>query len=260
VPTRWRAWLRAKRRRLVRRLIQAVAVLLLAPVLLTGLYRVVPPPVTPLMLLRSLEGDGADRTWVALEALPRHVPRAMMAGEDNRFCSHWGFDLVELRNAIETWWAGGALRGASTITMQVTRNLFLWPGGGFFRKGLEALWTPAVELLLPKRRIMELYLNLAETGRGLFGIEAAAQHYFGRPAAELTPLQAARIAAILPAPRSRSAADPGSYTAQRARTLTTRMRQIRGLDACLWADGMATRRTPGVTPTLALPHRGGGDG
>lgn len=230
---RWGAWLRARTRRMVRWTALVLLLGLLLPVALTALYRVVPPPGTPLMAIRWLQGDGAQSHWVALEALPRHVPLAMMAGEDNRFCSHWGFDTVELRNAVEAWLDGGPLRGASTISMQLTRNLFLWPGGGLPRKALEGLWTPAVELLLPKRRILELYLNVVEMGRGAFGIGAAARQHFGKPAPQLTWLEAARIAAVLPNPRERSAARPGDHVRRRADVLTTRMRQITGLDTCL---------------------------
>lgn len=230
---RWQNRLKAGWRRLRRRVLLTCFVVLLLPVVVTALYRFVPPPVTPLMVIRWVQGDGAARDWVDIETLPRHVPLAIMAGEDNRFCSHLGFDLVELQDAVEGWAEGGILRGASTITMQVTRNLFLWPGGGWARKAFEGLWTPAVELLLSKRRIMELYLNIAEMGRGTFGIAAAAQHHFGKAPDQLSRLEAARIAAILPNPRERSAARPSAGVAERARTLTTRMRQITGLDDCL---------------------------
>ncbi len=223
------AWTRLKR--LLRRLMLAVVVILLLPIALTALYRYVPPPLTPLMAIRYVEGDGADRTWTPLETLPPAAARAVIAAEDNRFCQHWGFDFEAIGEAIAEAQAGGRLRGASTISMQLTRNLFLWPGGGWVRKGLEAFWTPAVELLLSKRRIVELYLNVAETGRGAFGVEAAAQRYYGKPAAKLSAREAAGIAAILPNPREWS--PTAGYAAGRVSTLVRRMRDIAPLAGCV---------------------------
>mgnify|MGYP003626941064 CR=1 FL=1 len=218
-------------RRWLRRLGLALLAILLLPVALSALYRFVPPPGTPLMLIRLIEGDGATHDWVALAALPAHVPLAVMAAEDNRFCDHAGFDWAALGDAIDAARAGAALRGASTLSMQLTRNLFLWPGGGFARKAAEALWTPAVELLLGKRRIMELYLNLAETGRGVFGVAAAAEYYFGKPAGALSAREAAGIAAILPNPRDWS--PQTGYAAERVPVLLRRMRDIAPLAGCL---------------------------
>ncbi|HEX2889069.1 monofunctional biosynthetic peptidoglycan transglycosylase, partial [Vineibacter terrae] len=226
-PSSGRAWAR----RLLHGAAVAVAALLLLPVVLTGLYRFVPPPATPLMVIRTFEGDGASRTWVALDALPDAMPLAVMAAEDNRFCRHHGFDWGAIAEAIEDAQAGERLRGASTISMQLTRNLFLWPGGGWPRKALEALWTPMVELLLGKQRIIELYLNVAETGRGIFGVEAAARRYYGKSAAALSARQAAGIAAILPDPRDWSP-DRG-YAAHRVPVLLRRMRNIAPLATCV---------------------------
>lgn len=221
---------RAGRRRLWRRIAFAVAAVLLLPVALSALYRFVPPPGTPLMAIRALEGDGATREWKALDALPTAMPLAVLAAEDNRFCQHHGFDWTAIGNAIDEARGGDGLRGASTISMQLTRNLFLWPGGGWARKGLEALWTPAVELFLGKRRIVELYLNVVETGRGIFGVEAAAQRYYGRNAADLSAQQAAGIAAILPNPRGWSPHQ--GYAAARVPGLLRRMRDIAPLATC----------------------------
>lgn len=215
----------------LRRLAQIVVGLLLLPVALTVVYRFVPPPGTPLMAIRVLDGDGAARRWVSLDSLPRAVPLAVMAGEDNRFCQHHGFDWQAIDHAIEEAHAGDHLRGASTISQQLTRNLFLWPGGGWARKALETLWTPAVELILGKRRIMELYLNLVETGRGAFGVAVAAQRYYGKPATNLTPREAAGIAAILPAPRDWS--PTRGYAAERIPVLVRRMHDIAPLAGCV---------------------------
>jgi len=223
--------IRARLRRLVRRVVLAVVAVLLLPVLLALVYRVVPPPITPLMAIRIIEGDGAERTWAALDTLPKDLPLAVIAAEDNRFCQHSGFDWEAIGDAIDEAQAGKGLRGASTISMQLTRNLFLWPGGGWARKGLEALWTPAVELLLGKRRIVELYLNVAETGRGAFGVEAAAKRYYGKPAAQLSAREAAGIAAILPNPREWS--PKSGYGASRVPVLARRMRNVEALAGCV---------------------------
>jgi monofunctional biosynthetic peptidoglycan transglycosylase len=222
---------RGRFRRWGRRLVLALAALLLLPVALSALYRVVPPPGTPLMAIRALQGDGAARAWVALDDLPADLPLAVLAAEDNLFCLHNGFDWDAIGDAIDDARAGRRLRGASTISMQLTRNLFLWPGGGWARKGLEALWTPAVELILGKRRIVELYLNVAETGRGIFGVEAAARRYYDTAAAGLSARQAAGIAAILPNPRHWSP-DRGTGGA-RVPTLLRRMRDIAPLARCV---------------------------
>ncbi len=219
------------RRRLVRIAAAAVGVMFLAPISLILIYRVAPPPVTPLMLIRSIEGDGAERSWASLDELPAHAALAVIAAEDNRFCEHAGFDWDAIGDAIDEARAGERLRGASTISMQLTRNLFLWPGGGWARKGLEALWTPAVELLLPKRRIVELYLNVVETGRGTFGFAAAADRYFGSSPAGLTRRQSAAIAAVLPNPREWS--PTRGYGARRAGVLVRRMRDVAPLAVCV---------------------------
>lgn len=217
-------------RRLLRSAALVLAALLLLPVALAGLYRFVPPPATPLMAIRALQGDGAARSWVTLDSLPADMPLAVLAAEDNRFCEHFGIDWTAIGQAIDEARAGEGLRGASTISMQLSRNLFLWPGGGWPRKALEALWTPALELLLGKHRIIELYLNVAETGRGIFGVEAAAQRYYGKPAARLSAREAAGIAAILPNPRAWS---PGQgYAGERVPVLLRRMRDIAPLATC----------------------------
>jgi monofunctional glycosyltransferase len=218
-------------RRLLRRVVLALVAFLLLPVALTALYRIVPPPATPLMAIRALEGDGVRRQWVGLDELPVAMPLAVLAAEDNRFCQHHGFDWAAIGDAIDEARTSDRLRGASTISMQLSRNLFLWPGGGWPRKALEALWTPAIELLLGKRRIIELYLNVAETGRGTFGVEAAAHRYYGKGAAALSAHEAAGIAAILPNPRGWSP-DRG-YAAERVPVLLRRMRDIAPLATCV---------------------------
>ncbi|WP_416898671.1 MAG: monofunctional biosynthetic peptidoglycan transglycosylase [Minwuia sp.] len=219
----------------LRRLAFTLVALLLLPVVLSAVYAVVPPPGTPLMVIRWIEGDGLTRDWVSIDEVPDHVPLSVLAAEDNRFCEHGGFDWDAIGDAIDDAQAGKGLRGASTVSMQLTRNLFLWPGGGFARKGLEAVWTPAVELFLGKRRIMEIYLNVAETGIGTFGFEAAAQRYYGKGAAALSRREAAAIAAILPNPRGWS---PGQgYAGNRVPVLLRRMGDIAPIAGCVTEDG-----------------------
>jgi monofunctional biosynthetic peptidoglycan transglycosylase len=223
-------WMRAGFPTLLRRAVLVLTALLLLPGAVTAIYRFVPPPATPLMVIRAVGGDGAERKWVSLDTLPSEVPLAVLAAEDNRFCLHHGFDWLALGDAVDDASRGDRLRGASTISMQLSRNLFLWPGGGWPRKALEAVWTPMIELLLGKRRIIELYLNVVEMGRGTFGVEAAARRYYSTGAAALTARQAAGIAAILPSPRNWS--PHRGYAAKRVPVLLQRMRDIAPLATC----------------------------
>ncbi len=207
-------------------------ILLLGPPALLLVYAVVPPPVTPLMLARLLEGEGMERRWVPLEKIAPAAVLAVLAAEDNRFCRHFGFDLVELQNVVEEYRRRGRLRGASTVTMQTAKNLLLWHDRSFFRKALEAVLTAQLEVLWSKRRIVEVYLNIAEWGPGLYGIGAAAERYFGKAPADLTAREAALLAVVLPSPRQWSPARPTPYLERRAGTIQTRMEQIRPLTGC----------------------------
>jgi monofunctional biosynthetic peptidoglycan transglycosylase len=200
--------------RLLRWLVTAILVFWLGGLLL---YRFVDPPATPLMLIRSIE-RGA---WVSYRpvddaAIAPVLGRAVVASEDSRFCLHHGIDFVAVQDALEDYDETGRLRGASTITMQVARNLFLWPGGGFLRKALEAPLALLLDALWPKRRILAVYLNVAEMGPGLFGAEAAARAHFDRP----------RLAAILPNPRHWDAGRPSAYVLRRAGIIRARMAQL----------------------------------
>lgn len=175
-------------------------------------FAVVNPPTTFYMLAESFRRGGIERDWVPLEDMAPDMARSVVAGEDANFCLHWGFDMAAIRAALDR----GANRGASTITQQVVKNVFLWQGRSWVRKALEAVITPVVELVWTKRRIVEVYLNVAEMGPGIFGAEAAAQRYFGVPAARLSPEQAARIAAALPDPKDRNPAKPTRFLRSRA--------------------------------------------
>jgi monofunctional glycosyltransferase len=214
-------------------LLGSLLVLLLGPPALLLVYRFLPVPITPLMVIRLIEGEGLRRQWVPLEEIAPVLPQAVVAAEDNRFCEHVGFDWQELQGQIDALRAGEPARGASTITMQTAKNLFLWPGRNLLRKGLEAWLTPQIELLWPKRRIVEVYLNVAELGPGIYGAEAAAQAHFGKPARALGPQEAALLAAILPNPRMWSPSRPTAYLQARARTIRTRIEQLGPMLECV---------------------------
>ncbi len=189
-------------------LLRVLLALALLPTALILIYRFVPPPVTLLMLVRLVEGEGLDKSWRPLARISPQLPQAVIASEDNRFCEHFGFDWKELGGQIDRAIEGRSTRGASTISMQVAKNVLLWPGRDPLRKLLEVPITPQLELIWGKRRIIEVYLNVAETGPGIYGAEAAAQAYFGKPASDLTRREAALIAAVLPNPQALVAASP----------------------------------------------------
>jgi monofunctional biosynthetic peptidoglycan transglycosylase len=218
------------RRRLLRSVACALALFLLATVVPIALLRVLPPPTTTFMLL-SHRADPAtgraceriDHRWVPWRELSPKLPWAVLVAEDQRFMQHRGFDVKAIADALEDQRSGRRLRGASTITQQVAKNLFLWPGRSAIRKGLEAWFTVWIELLWPKRRIIEMHLNIAQFGPCVFGAEAASQRYFGRPAARLSARQAALLAAVLPSPGKMRASDPGPYTVERAQRILSQM-------------------------------------
>ncbi len=197
------------------------------------LYKFVPPPVTATMVLN---GDGITKDWESLSNIDRNLVTAVIAGEDGKFCSHNGFDREAIEKAIQRNAKGGRIRGGSTISQQTAKNVFLWQGGGFFRKGLEAWFTFLIENIWGKRRIMEMYLNVAETGIGTYGAEAGAQRYFKHSAARLTKVEAARMAAALPLPQKRAVASPSGFTRRYGNMIAARMGVVRrdGLDSCVY--------------------------
>jgi monofunctional biosynthetic peptidoglycan transglycosylase len=209
--------------------------LVVAPFLWVMLYRVVDPPTTSLMLQRAGEGEPIRHAPVRLSEMSPHIVRSVIAAEDANFCAHDGFDLEAIRDAMTRNGNGGRLRGASTISQQTAKNLFLWPARSWLRKGFESYFTLLIETLWPKRRIMEAYLNAAEFGDGIFGVEAAARRRFGVPASRLTPLQAARLAAVLPSPNRYSVVRPGPYVRRQSATIMARARSVRasGAAACV---------------------------
>jgi monofunctional glycosyltransferase len=219
--------------RLVRWLIVAVAALILLPYLIAPLYRAV-DPVSTLMLGRWILGKRVERTVVPLERLAPVLPRTVIASEDARFCTHRGIDLVEMRAAMDDAEDITDIRGGSTISQQLAKNLFLWPGRSVIRKGLElplALW---IDLVLPKRRILEIYLNIAEWGPdGEFGVEAGARKAFNKSARDVTPAEAGLLAAVLPNPKRRSAMQPRPGVRHIAGIVQARAARAKSIDACL---------------------------
>ncbi len=193
------------------------------------LFDVVNPPTTPYMFSEGRRLGGVQQEWVSMEDIAPVMPRSAVAAEDANFCLHWGLDVGAIRAAMDA----GAVRGASTISQQVVKNVYLWQGRSWVRKGIEVTLTPLMEAVWTKHRILEVYLNIAEFDEGVFGVQAASQHYFGVDARDLTPVQAARLAAVLPDPKGRSASRPSAAVRRRAA-------QIVDGAATIAADGRAT--------------------
>ena len=215
--------------------IAGLIVFFIGPVVVVAIYRFVPPPVTWLMVQRTFEGRGFERTWVPMQDISPNLVRAVIAAEDARFCEHMGFDVGAIQKAMAANEAGKKLRGGSTISQQTAKNVFLWPGRDWVRKGLETWFTALIEVGWGKRRIMEVYLNSIEWGPGVYGAEAAARKNFKVPAKALSVAQSARLAAILPSPLKWKAAKPGPYVQRRTGKITRNARAVRreGLTACV---------------------------
>jgi monofunctional biosynthetic peptidoglycan transglycosylase len=207
--------------RLIRNFLATLALLfIVAPVLAVIVYRFVPPPITILMIERMMDGKGLDHRWRPLSEMSPALPRAAIAAEDAKFCSHHGFDLNAIEKAADhNDQKPGRIRGGSTISQQTAKNVFLWPERSWIRKGFEAYFTVLIELIWGKHRIMEVYLNTVEMGPGVYGVEAAAQKYFHVSAKDVNPVQAARLIAILPSPLKWQVIDPGSYVRRRDRKI-----------------------------------------
>jgi monofunctional biosynthetic peptidoglycan transglycosylase len=208
--------------------------LLFGPLALILLYRFVPVPITPLMVIRMVQGQPLHHQWVAYRDIAPALPRALVASEDNLFCDEkYGFDVSAVRGQVEAWEDGKRPHGASTITMQTAKNLFLWPDRSTIRKGIEAWLTPQIALLWPKRRVLEVYLNSVEFGPGIYGVEEAAQRFFRKSAAELTPYEAALLISVLPRPLVYVASPPGPYIHNRAGEIERRAEQLGPLLDCV---------------------------
>ncbi|AVL53023.1 monofunctional biosynthetic peptidoglycan transglycosylase [Roseobacter denitrificans] len=217
-------------RKVLRIAVRVGLVVVALGLLVMFLGRFVPPWTTPYMFAEGRKLGGVSYEWVALEDVAPVMARSVVAAEDANFCTHWGFDMVAIREAIED----GGTRGASTLSQQTVKNLYLWHGRNYTRKAAEALLTPVLEGLWPKRRIIEVYLNIAEFDTGVFGVKAAAAHYFGVSPDALSATQAARLAAILPSPKTRSASRPSDFVRKRARAIIDGAATIRrdGRAAC----------------------------
>jgi monofunctional biosynthetic peptidoglycan transglycosylase len=221
-------------RSIARRLLKLLLWLIIGSVLLVLLFRWVPPPGTALMVERKIEswsgGQPIDlqRSWRPWRELPDHLKMAVIAAEDQKFAEHWGFDIAAIQAALAHNQQGGSLRGASTLSQQVAKNLFLWSGRSWLRKGLEVWFTGLIELIWPKQRILEVYLNSVEWGGGIFGAEAAAQHHFKTGASYLSRQQTSLLAAVLPNPRAWSASRPSAQVGRRAAWIRQQMWQLGG--------------------------------
>ncbi len=212
-----------------------IVVLALFPFVGVALFAIVPPTPTILMLRQVVRGEGLDYQWRGLNDISPNLVNAVIASEDARFCSHNGFDMEAIQKALDHNADGGRVRGGSTISQQTAKNVFLWPSRDWVRKGLEAGYTVLIETFWGKRRIMEVYLNVVEWAPGVYGAQAASRHWFNKNARDLTPREAARLAAILPAPRRYQAADPGPYVRRRGARVQAAMGTVRGqgLSACV---------------------------
>lgn len=202
---------------------------------MTIIYRFVPPPITWTMMGDVVGGHGVTKDWMSLSEIDRNMPRAAIAAEDSRFCTHSGFDWKAIAGAAARNARGGRIRGGSTISQQTAKNVFLFQGGGYARKALEAYFTVLIETIWGKRRIMEVYLNVAETGIGTYGVNAGSMRYFKHDASKMTPREAAQLAAVLPLPKKRAGIAPSGFTRRYGNAINARIGVVRndGLDDCL---------------------------
>jgi len=253
---------RYKRKRsqpLLSRLFKWVVRLILAFFLISILwvlaYRFINPPITATMLGDILAGRGATRDWMPISQIDRDMVRAAIAAEDGKFCSHHGFDVQAIENAMQRNASGGRIRGGSTISQQTAKNAFLWQGGGYARKGVEAWFTFLIEHLWGKQRIMEVYLNLDETGVGTYGVNAGSQRYFGHDASAMTPTEAARLAAVFPLPKKRGAVAPKGFTRRYGNIIAARIPIVArdALDACIYR-GMVAPVSKAPPPVAKKPR------
>ena len=228
-----RSTLRGRMAWVMRKVAAVAALYVIAVIVAVGVGRFVDPPVTALMLIRLVQGEGIDYRPVGLGAISAELPQAVLTSEDNHFCTHLGVDWGAVGEVLEDFRDGEETRGASTVTMQLAKNLFLWPSRSYVRKGLEIPLAYLVDFAWPKRRIIEVYLNIAEWAPGVYGAEAAARHHFGKSAKDLARREAALLAAALPAPTMRQAGKPGPRTRSTASRIVRRMRNTRELFGCI---------------------------
>jgi len=247
-------------RRVIGWIVKLILAFLLGSVLWVLAYRFVNPPITFTMLGDVFAGRGAERDWMPISEIDRDMVRAAIAAEDSKFCSHHGFDYEAIENAMQRNASGGRIRGGSTISQQTAKNAFLWQNGGYFRKGMEAWFTFLIENLWGKRRIMEVYLNLDETGIGTYGVNAGSQRYFGHDASAMSPTEAARLAAVFPLPKKRGAVAPKGFTRRYGNIIAARIGVVGrdGLDACIYKGATApVNKAPPPVAKKARPLPGG---
>ena len=213
-------------RRLLRLAARILGLFLLISVVWTAVYAVVPVPLTPLMVIRLVEGYGFSKDWVSYEKISPNLARAAIASEDAGFCAHHGFEWDAIKNAWDRNQRSKRIRGGSTISNQTAKNAFLWPDRTYVRKALEYYFTGLIELMWGKQRILEVYLNVVEFGPGLYGAEAASQAYFHKPASALNRREAALLVAVLPLPLKYSVTRPGPYVQSRTATIMARMMDV----------------------------------
>jgi monofunctional glycosyltransferase len=199
-------------------------------------YKFIPVPVTVTMISNAVKNIGSEESflwrydWTPIEAVSPHLQMAVVAAEDQKFPEHFGFDFDAMEKALENNEKGGRVKGGSTISQQTAKNAFLWQGRTYIRKGLEAYFTGLIELIWGKKRILEVYVNIAEMGPGIYGAQAAAKHYFNKDAAQLSAREAALLAAILPSPKTYSVKNPGPYVRRRQAWIMRQMRNLQGME------------------------------
>ena len=243
IPTYKRRSQRSLAARIAIWVVRLVLGFVLLSVLWVLAYRFVPPPITATMLGDVFAGRGLNKDWMGIDEIDRDMVRAAIAAEDSKFCQHDGFDFDAIEQAMQRNASGGRIRGGSTISQQTAKNAFLWQGGGYVRKGVEAWFTVLIEAMWPKRRIMEVYLNVAETGIGTYGVNAGSDRYYGHDASAMTRTEAARIAAVLPLPKKRGAITPKGFTRRYGGSIAARIGVVArdGLDSCVYAGSTAPR-------------------
>jgi monofunctional biosynthetic peptidoglycan transglycosylase len=245
--------------RVVGWIVKLLVAVIVISVLWALAYRFVNPPITFNMIGDLAAGRGAHKDWMPIGQIDRDMVRAAIAAEDSKFCSHHGFDFEAIEDAMKRNASGGRIRGGSTISQQTAKNAFLWNGGGYARKGAEAWFTFLIEHLWGKRRIMEVYLNLAETGIGTYGVNAGSERYFGHDASAMSPTEAARIAAVLPLPKKRGAIAPKGFTRRYGNIIAARIPLVArdGLDVCIYQGATApVNKAPPAVSKAPRPQPG----
>ena len=248
---------RARKGGIIRFVLKLILWFFLITIGLVVVYRFVPPPITATMVGDLVAGRGVDKDWMGLNEMDRDMVRAAIGAEDSKFCAHNGFDWDAIQDAAKRNASGGRIRGGSTISQQTAKNVFLWQGGGYFRKGMEAYFTFLIETIWGKRRIIEVYLNVAETGIGTYGANAGSMRYFGHDASAMSGTEAARIAAVLPLPKKRGAIAPKGFTRRYGNSIAARIGVVGrdGLDACVYKSTAAPpqKAPPKVSKPTVVP-------